>query len=206
MVDPLLGDPGPFAAEGWRLPAREAVRTRVPGRQHAHLRPAARVRQPVAAELQQRRQGCALPFSLGQNLLQPPVQVVDQLGDAGLLGHDPPNSLANLGGVAGVGEVAVAARADQDGGLGGCADQRATVRAAQLQVQWPRRGGVQRALAQPTARHLKRQHPVAAVCPSVMTCRGVGVVIQRQDQLAGGAGDVLVAEPNHLRVALPTTA
>ena len=39
-----------------------------------------------------------------------------------------------------------------------------------------------------------------------MTCRGVGVVIQRQDELAGGAGGVLVAEPNHLRVALPTTA
>jgi hypothetical protein len=32
------------------------------------------------------------------------------------------------------------------------------------------------------------------------------VVIQRQDEPAGGAGGVLVAEPNHLRVASPTTA
>jgi hypothetical protein len=39
-----------------------------------------------------------------------------------------------------------------------------------------------------------------------MTRRGVGVVIPRQDELTGGAGGVLVAEPNHLRVALPTTA
>jgi hypothetical protein len=131
MVHPLLGDPGPFAA-GWRRPAGKAVRTRVPDWQQADLRPAARVRQLVAAWLQQRRQGGALPFSLGQDLLQPPVQVLDQLGDAGLLGHDPPNPLADLGRVAGVGEVAVAARAGQDGRLGGSTDQRATVRTAQL--------------------------------------------------------------------------
>jgi hypothetical protein len=73
-----------------------------------------------------------LPFSLGQDLLQPPVQVLDQLGDAGLLGYDPSNPPANLGGVAGVGEVAIAARAGQNGRLGGSTDQRATVRAAQL--------------------------------------------------------------------------
>ena len=131
MVDPGLGDPDPLAA-GWRRPAGKAVRTRVPDWQQADLRPAARVRQPVAAWRQQRRQGCALLFSLGQDLLQPLVQVVDQLGDAGLLGHDPPNPLANLGGVAGVGEVAVAAQAGQDGRLGGSTDQRVTVRAAQL--------------------------------------------------------------------------
>jgi hypothetical protein len=178
----------------------------VPDWEQADLRPAARVRRPVAAWRQQRRQGGALPFSLGQDLLQPPVQVVDQLGDACLLGHDPPNPLANLGGVAGVGEVAVAARAGQDGRLGGSTDQRATVRAAQLQVQRPWRGGVHRALAQPTACHLQRQHPVAAVCPTVMTRRGVGVVIQRQDELTGRAEGGLVAEPDHLRVALATTA
>jgi hypothetical protein len=182
------------------------VRTRVASWPQAELRPAAGVRQLVAAWRQQRRQGGALPVRLGQDLLQPPVQVVDQLGDVGLLGHDLPNALANLGGVAGVGEVAVAARAGQDGRLGGSADLRATVGAAQLQVQRPRRGAVQRVLAQPTACHLKRQHPIAAVCPGVMTCRGVGVVIPRQDELAGGAGGVLVAEPNHLRVALLTAA
>jgi hypothetical protein len=147
MVDPGLGDPDPLAAEGWRRPAGKAMRTRVPDWQQAHLRPAARVRQLVAAWRQQRRQGCALSFRLGQDLLQPPVQVVDQLGDAGLLGHDPPNPLANLGGVTGVGEVAVAARAGQDGRLVGGADQRVTVGAAQLQVQRPRRGSVRRALA-----------------------------------------------------------
>jgi hypothetical protein len=37
-----------------------------------------------------------LPLSLGQDLLQPPIQVADQLGDAGLLGHDGPNTVANL--------------------------------------------------------------------------------------------------------------
>ena len=205
-VDPSLGNPDPLVAGEWRRPAGKAVRARVPDWQQAHLRPAARVRQLVAAWLQQRREGCALPFGRDQDLLQPPVQVVDQLGDAGLLGHDGPNAVVNLRGVAGVGEVAVAARAGQDGGLGGSTDQRATVTAAQLQVQRPRRGGVQRALAQPTACHLKRQHPVAAVHPGVMICRGVRVVIQRHDELAGGAGGVLVAEPNHLRVALPMTA
>jgi hypothetical protein len=80
MVDPLLGDPDPLAAEGWRRPAGKAVRARVPDWQQADLRPAARVRQLGAAWRQQRHQGCALPFRLGQDLLQPPVQVVDQLG------------------------------------------------------------------------------------------------------------------------------
>ena len=68
MVDPLLGDPDPLPAEGWRRPAGKAVRTRVPDWLQAHLRPAARVRQPVTAWRQQRRQGCAVPFSLGQDL------------------------------------------------------------------------------------------------------------------------------------------
>jgi hypothetical protein len=110
------------------------VRARVPSRQQADPRPAAHLGQFLAADLQQRRQGGALPLGLRQGRLQPPVQVVDQLGDAGLLGHDRPNMLADLWGVAGVGEVGVAAWAGQDGGLDGCADQRATLFTAQLQV------------------------------------------------------------------------
>jgi hypothetical protein len=110
VVDPLLGDPDPLATAGWRLaPGREAVRARVPGRQQADPRPAAPVRRLVAAWLQQWGQGGAVLLGLGQGLLQPPAQVVDQLGDAGLFGQDRPNPLANLGRVAGVGEVAVAA-------------------------------------------------------------------------------------------------
>ncbi len=64
-----------------------------------------------------------------------------------------------------------------------------------------------RALAQPTARHQQRRwHCVRVSCSGVVAWPTVGVVIQRQDELAGGAGGVLVAEPNHVRVALATTA
>jgi hypothetical protein len=38
-----------------------------------------------------------LALSLGHDFGQPPVEVVDQLGDAGLLGHDRPNALPDLG-------------------------------------------------------------------------------------------------------------
>ncbi len=61
------------------------MRARMAGRQQADPRPAVPLRQLVAAHLQQRSQGGAVPLGLGQGLLQPPVQVADQLGDAGLL-------------------------------------------------------------------------------------------------------------------------